>query len=125
MTIKRTRASLLKNVVAGDIVHASGARDRTFVCLVEGYVRGKIRARVVTTQSTIYFDGDGNATRPRCRIDSVEPLPPTFLSALLDLDRKMRLAAEAALGKDDIWVLYKLDAFYSSYLIGERNADAN
>ena len=111
------RAGKLFKLVVGDVFHAG---PPSLICLIEAIADGKISARTITHQVKLVFDqstGDeitgffGQAVS----IDSISPLPPYTLIAILSLDRKMRLELDVSkhkLDEDEKKALYFVADYY-------------
>jgi hypothetical protein len=117
-TITRGRRALLRNLVVGDIFHASAPNGASLICLVTIVTDTTIRARTVTHQMHFEFDREtgiaewsaakqwpgkeGISDEPvKCVIDSVAPLPIDVHEGMLFVDRKERLVHRSGDGLSD------------------------
>lgn len=90
--------SVLSQLDIGDIFHASCPSPASYICLVKAIAEDRIISRRITTQEDVDFDLTTGFTlpfseKPRCRIDSITPLPPAIHNIMLGLERKMRLCS--------------------------------
>jgi hypothetical protein len=90
------RETLLRNLLVGDIFHATSPSGASLICLTTKVDDNVIEARTVTTQKTLRFDrrtgtGEWESEQITCVIDSVAPLPIEIHNVMLGLDRKFRL----------------------------------
>ncbi len=106
-TVIRDGKALLRNLIAGDVFHASGPGGASLVGLITA-VTETTEARTVTHQMHLQFDretggaewnaakqwpGKGHADEwGRSTIDSVAPLPVDAHKVMQFVDRKFRLA---------------------------------
>jgi len=105
--VVRDRKALLRNLVAGDIFHASAPNGASLICLITAVTDTMIQTRTVTHQMHLEFDrktgiAEWNAAKDwpgrgytdeiiPCTIDSVAPLPIDVHEGMLFFDRKERL----------------------------------
>ena len=88
--------SVLSRLTVGDIFHASCPNKASYICLVKAMAEDRIVSWRITTQEDVEFELATGFTlpfseKPRCRIDSIAPLPATIHNIMLGLERKMRL----------------------------------
>lgn len=104
------RRTLFRNLMVGDIFHATTPYAASLICLTTGVTEKTIQARTITHQMHLEFDretgvaewigaldwpGEGMSDEPvRCTIDSVAPLPIDIHNLMLLIDRKSRLASD-------------------------------
>jgi hypothetical protein len=81
------RASALRNIREGDIIHATAPSGVSLVCFVKAVTKDEINTRRITGD-TIIFTRDEGLSAKHARIDSVAPVPPDIRSALVGLDAK-------------------------------------
>jgi hypothetical protein len=114
-------SEVLKNIVVGDIFHASSPNSASLICLAVSVSETTIVSRTVTTQICLDFDrSTGKAlwieTAVICTIDSVTPLPVEVHNTILSIDRKFRLEQSEdrlKLNRSEIQALLFVDAHYT------------
>jgi len=89
--------SVLSQLDIGDLFHASCPSPASYICLVKAIAEDRIVSRRITTQEDVEFELATGFTlpfseKPRCRIDSIAPLPVVIHNVMLGLERKMRLS---------------------------------
>jgi hypothetical protein len=92
---------IINNLAVGDIFHAECPNRARLICLATSVIETTIRARSVTNDPYFEFDrqtGTGIVTwrdrKSPCAIYSTLPLPKDIHDAILEIDRKARLAED-------------------------------
>jgi len=120
------RQAALRQIVVGDIFHASAPNGASLICLAEEVTETTIRARTVTNHFSFEFDRTtGNAEfecegRPAviCTIGSVARLFPQVHEIMLELDREYGSDDDPKLTTDQKRALLFAWRFYPANAIG-------
>jgi hypothetical protein len=91
----KSRQQILRNLVAGDLFHATSTNGASILCIATGIGETTINARRLLVFEYLSFDRvTGNADGSV--IDSVAPLPIDIHNVLMSLDRRHRLGRSLA-----------------------------
>lgn len=125
--MKGERDQVLRAIEPGDIVFAKASDGNSKIVLVYRMTETSIFARLVTSQTKMEFDRNGQSTFVdgdyTCRIVSAAPLPVHEHNVVLGLDRKMRLshwASDVRLSQDEKQLLLSMDDYFQARLLPEE-----